>query len=153
MPPSLARENTVMRVERGATLATVGVLRIATGAVASAWNNKESGRAAIVTPTLTASVRGSNAYTEVLAQPDKRTYFCNCCGTVDFGEGGHNKLSQAKYHQSFWADAQPKSKTRLTPTDYMNHTDEEQEFLAELINQRTQWQTIGRKGKVTAAAI
>ncbi len=140
----LVRQNSLMTVERGSSLTAVSLLRIVTGAVASIWN--KGGSRSIVTPTLTAGIRGTGVYTEVLPQQDNRTYFCNCYGTVDLNAGGSKRLSQSDYHQSFWADATPKEGTRLTPAGYLNHTDAEQEFLAELIGQRTYWQIMGRKG-------
>lgn len=140
----LVRQNSMMTVERGATLNSVSLLRIVTGAVASIWN--KGGSRAIITPTLTAGIRGTGVYAEVIPNQDGRTYFCNCYGTVDMNAGSSKLVSQADYHQSFFAEATPKEGTRLTPTGYMNHTDAEQEFLAELIGQRTYWQIVGRKG-------
>ena len=140
----LVRQNSIMIVERGATLNAVSLLRIVSGAVASIWN--KGGSRSIVTPTLTAGIRGTGVYTEVFPQQDNRTYFCNCYGTVELNAGGSQTLSQADYHQSFWAEATAVNGSRLTPADYFNHTDAEQEFLAGLINQRTYWQIAGRKG-------
>jgi hypothetical protein len=140
----LVRQNTVTTVERGTTLSTVSLLRIVTGAVASVWN-KGSSRS-IITPTLTAGIRGTGVYTEVLPQQDGRTYFCNCYGTVDVEAGGNKVTSQSSYHQSFWSETTPQGGTALRPAGYLNHTDEELEFLANLINQRTYWQIAGRKG-------
>ena len=140
----LVRQNSMLTVERGTTLSAVSLLRIVTGAVASVWNKGAS--RTIVTPTLTAGIRGTGVYTKVLLQPHSRTYFCNCYGTVDLNSGGSKALSQSDYHQSFWAEATPKDGSRITPAGYLNHTDEEQEFLASLINQRTYWQIAGRKG-------
>jgi hypothetical protein len=34
----------------------------------------------------------------------------------------------------------------LTPANAINHTDEELEFLARLVDQQTAWQIMGRKG-------
>lgn len=141
----LVRQNTMMTVERGTTLSAVSLLRIVTGAVASVWN--KGGSRTIVTPTITAGIRGTGVYTEVQPNRDGRTYFCNCYGTVDLNAGGSKRLSESLYHQSFWAEAQPNQDgARLTVAGYLNHTDEEQEFLANLIDQRTYWQIAGRKG-------
>ncbi len=141
----LVRQNSMMTVERGATLSAVSILRLVTGAVASIWN--KGGSRSIITPTLTAGIRGTGVYTEVLPQQDNRTYFCNCYGTVDLNASGSKQLSQSEYHQSFWAEPPNKEGPRLTPAGYLNHTDAEQEFLAELIGQRTYWQIAGRKGR------
>jgi hypothetical protein len=137
----LVRQNTMMSVERGATLNAVSLLRMVTGAVASVWN--KGGSRSIITPTLTAGIRGTGVYTEVQENADGRTYFCNCYGTVDLSSGGSQTVSQAQYHQSFWSQTQG---APLSPALAINHSDEELEFLAQLINQRTAWQIAGKKG-------
>lgn len=139
----LVRQNTRMTVERGRSLSAVSVLRILTGAVASVWN--KGGSRSIITPTLTAGIRGTGVYTEVPTGED-RTYFCNCYGTVDLNAGGTKALSQSDYHQSFWAEPSAGAPPVIRSAGYLNHTDEELELLAGLINQRTYWQIMGRKG-------
>ncbi|MDP2016758.1 iron dicitrate transport regulator FecR [Hydrogenophaga sp.] len=138
------RQNSRMTVERGATLHTVSLLRLLTGAVVSAFGRGSS--RAIVTPTLTAGIRGTGVYTEVFADQANRSYFCNCYGTVEMQAGGNRALSVSSYHQSFWGEAEPKAGRFLTPAPALNHTDEELEFLARLIDQRTAWQIAGRTG-------
>lgn len=139
------RENSRITVERGQTLNTIALLRMLTGAVVSVWGRGTSRQ--IVTPTLTAGIRGTGVYTEIFPQEAYRSYFCNCYGTVDLASGRDNAVSQAEYHQSFWADAQANAEGRvLTPARAINHTDEEVEFVASLIGQQTAWQIAGRKG-------
>ena len=138
------RQNTRMQVERGATLNAVSVLRLITGAVASVWG-KGSHRL-IVTPTLTAGIRGTGVYTEVFPQQASRSYFCNCYGVVEMGANVDRATSRSSYHQSFWGEAEPRNGRWLTPADAINHTDEEMEFLAHLVDQRTAWEEMGRKG-------
>ena len=137
----LVRQNSLMTVERGATLNVVSLLRLITGAVASVWSKGNS--RSIITPTLTAWIRGTGVYTEVVPEQDSRTYFCNCYGTVELSAGGVQKVSQSEYHQSFWSQTQG---APLSSAGAINHTDEELEFLAQLIGQRTAWQILGRKG-------
>ena len=60
--------------------------------------------------------------------------------------GNESVVSQSVYHQSFWAEPAPRDGRLLTPAGAINHTDEELEFLAGLIGQRTAWQIAGRKG-------
>lgn len=139
------RQNSRLTVERGPTLNAVSVLRMLTGAVASVWGRGTSRQ--IITPTLTAGIRGTGVYTEVRPQENFRSYFCNCYGTVDVGAGPDRAVSRAEYHQSFWGEADPKEGKFLTPAKAINHTDEELEFLAQLVNQRTAWQVSGVKGK------
>lgn len=136
------RQNTRMSVQRGSTLNTVSLLRLLTGAVVSVFGR--GARRSIVLPTLTAGIRGTGVYAEVF--PDQRSYFCNCYGTVEMSARGDRALSQASYHQSFWGEVEPKNGRFLTPAGAINHTDEEVEFLARLVGQRTAWQIEGKKG-------
>jgi hypothetical protein len=138
------RQNSRLTVERGATLNTVSVLRMLTGAVASVWGRGTSRQ--IVTPTLTAGIRGTGVYTEVLPEQGFRAYFCNCYGTVDMSAGPDKVVSRSDYHQSFWGEPEPRNGRYLTPARAINHTDEELEFLAQLVNQRTAWQIAGKLG-------
>ncbi len=138
------RQNSRLTVERGQTLHAVSVLRLLTGAVASVWGRGTSRQ--VVTPTLTAGIRGTGVYTEVFAQQNFRSYFCNCYGTVEIGAGPDRILSRADYHQSFWAEPEAKNGRFLTPAQAINHTDQELELLAKLVNQQTAWQIAGRKG-------
>ena len=138
------RQNSRLTVERGSTLNAVSVLRLLTGAVASVWGRGTSRQ--IVTPTLTAGIRGTGVYTEVFPQQSFRSYFCNCYGTVEMGAGPDKVTSESVYHQAFWGETEAKSGRFLTPAKAINHTDEELEYLAKLVNQQTAWQVAGRKG-------
>jgi hypothetical protein len=131
-------------VERGATLSTVSLLRLVQGAVASVWNR--GGPRQIVTPTLTAGIRGTGVYTEVPAGQGGRSYLCNCYGTIDLETRGELQVTQTEYHQAFWAELQPRNGRYIVPAPAINHGDEEMEMLARLLGQRTAWQISGRKG-------
>ncbi|MDP2369270.1 iron dicitrate transport regulator FecR [Rhodoferax sp.] len=138
------RQNSRLSVERGSTLNAVSLLRLLGGAVASVWGR--GGNRRIVTPTLTAGIRGTGVYVEVLPSQGGRTYFCNCYGSVEVNAGAESATSQSVYHQSFWGEITPKDGRMLTPAKAINHTDEELEYLARLIGQRTAWQISGKKG-------
>lgn len=138
------RQNSRMSVERGDSLNAVSVLRLLSGAVVSVWG-KGAGRQ-IVTPTLTAGIRGTGTYIEIVASQGGRSYFCNCYGTVEVTAGPDSATSRADYHQSFWGEVQPKEGRYLTPARAINHSDEELENLARLVGQRTAWQIVGKKG-------
>ena len=138
------RQNSRLTVERGNTLSAVSVLRLLSGAVASVWGR--GGNRQIITPTITAGIRGTGVYAEVFANQNNRSYFCNCYGTVKLGAGADQLVSQASYHQSFWGEVEPKEGRYLTPAAAINHTDEELEYLARLVGQRTAWQVAGRRG-------
>ena len=139
------RQNSRVTVERGNTLFSVSVLRLLTGAVVSVWGRGNS--RGIVTPTLTAGIRGTGVYTEVFAGQDDRTYFCNCYGTVQLDAGADRTLSRATYHQPFYANAAASSGPLIEPAPAINHSDAELEYLAGLVNQRTAWQITGQKVK------
>ena len=138
------RQNTQMSVERGDSINAVSILRLLSGAVASVWGRGD--RRMIVTPTLTAGIRGTGVYTEVSPQDRGRSYFCNCYGVVDLSATGERLTSRSEYHQGFWAETEPRGGRMLTPAGAINHTDEEMEMLARLVGQRTAWQIKGRKG-------
>jgi hypothetical protein len=138
------RQNTRVEVQRGDTLNTVSVLRLLTGAVAAVWGKGTPRQ--IVTPTLTAGIRGTGTYVEVRPQENLRTYFCNCYGVIDVEAGGERIVSQSEYHQSFWGEPAPVNGRMLTPARAINHTDQEMEFLAQLVGERTPWQVLGRRG-------
>ena len=136
------RQNSRLQVGRGATLNAVSLLRLLTGAVVSVFGR--GGSRTIVTPTLTAGIRGTGVYTEVM--PDQSSYFCNCYSAVDLTASGDRVRSVSQYHQSFWGGIQPTDGRFLMPAPALNHTDEELEFLAGLIDQRTAWQIAQAKG-------
>ncbi|MGE5331941.1 MAG: FecR domain-containing protein [Nitrospirota bacterium] len=139
----LVRENTRLALE-GDSPVTVRLLRLLSGAVASVWSRGTDRQ--IVTPTMTAGIRGTGVYAEVLPEQDFRSYFCNCYGTVDIAAGSDRRVSESTYHQSFWAEASPRRGQSLFPAQAINHTDEEMEMLAALVRQRTAWQITGMKG-------
>ncbi len=145
----MVRQNSRMTVDRGQTLNAVSVLRMLTGAVASVWGRGTTRQ--IITPTLTAGIRGTGVYTEVFPEQNYRSYFCNCYGTVAMGAGPDRVLSQAEYHQSFWGEPEARNGRFLTPARALNHTDEELEYLAKLVDQRTAWQIAGKKGVLDGA--
>jgi len=139
----LVRENTRLSLEGDSPVA-VRLLRLLSGAVASVWTRGTDRQ--VITPTLTAGIRGTGVYAEVFPGQDFRSYFCNCYGTVDLAAGGERVVSESLYHQSYWAEAQPQGGRTLRPAAAINHTDEEMEYLASLVQQRTAWQIAGRKG-------
>lgn len=146
----LVRENTRLELQ-GDTPTAVRLLRLLTGAVASVWGRGTDRQ--VLTPTLTAGIRGTGVYTEVFPKEDFRSYFCNCYGSVDVSAGSDRQLSVSEYHQSFWAEAQPKGGRSLMPAQAINHTDEEMEMLAALLQQRTAWQITGMKGPKDGSGI
>lgn len=138
------RQNSRLHVGRGATINTVSLLRLLSGAIVSVWGKGPTRQ--IITPNLTAGIRGTGVYTEIFAEQDGRSYFCNCYGTVQLNAGNDSVLYQSDYHQAYWAEVGHREGAALTRAKAINHSDEELEFLARLVNQRTAWQIKGKKG-------
>ena len=138
----LVRQTSRLAMERGATLMSVSVLRLLAGGVVSAWSRGSHRQ--LVLPGLTAGIRGTGTYAEVA--PGGRSYFCNCYGIVDVSSGAERVTSSAQYHQAFWGEPDPVNGRLLTPAPAINHSDEEVEKVAALVNERTAWQILGRKG-------
>jgi len=139
------RQNSRLHVGRGATINTVSLLRLLSGAIVSVWGKGPTRQ--IITPNLTAGIRGTGVYTEIFAEQDGRSYFCNCYGTVQLNAGNDSVLYQSDYHQAYWAEVGHQEGAALTGAKAINHSDEELEFLARLVNQRTAWQIKGKKGQ------
>jgi hypothetical protein len=137
------RQNSRMAIERGASINAVSVLRLLTGGVASVWGRGRSRQ--ITTPTLTAGIRGTGVYTEILKDQGDKSYFCNCYGVVDVSAAATRTTLTAQYHQAVIATPTGPGAFTLEPAKAINHTDEEQEFLARLVGQRTAWQVSGVK--------
>jgi hypothetical protein len=138
------RQNSRLKVEGDSGGTVVNALRLLTGGLVSVWGKGPQRK--IVTPTLTAGIRGTGVYTEVFPAQDNRSYFCTCYGVVDLEASGERTLVQAEYHKAFWGEPSARNGRLLTPGPLLNHTDEELEYLAQLVNQRTTWQITGRKG-------
>lgn len=138
------RQNSRLHVGRGSSINAVSLLRLLSGAIISVWG--KGGHRQIMTPNLTAGIRGTGVYTEIFADQGGRSYFCNCYGSVELSAGRDRILYPSDYHQAYWGEVSPKNGRSLTPAKAINHSDEELEFLARLVNQRTAWQISGKKG-------
>jgi hypothetical protein len=139
------RQNSRVTVERGASLSAVSVLRLITGGVASVWGKGRTRQVSM--PTLTAGIRGTGVYAEVFKEASgERSYFCNCYGVVDIAATGARTTLEAQYHKAVFATPKGGGQFELESAKALNHTDEEQEFLARLLGQRTAWQVSGQKG-------
>ena len=137
------RPNTKLMFEGALSSQIVKTLRLINGAIVSVWGKGEERK--IVTPTMVAGIRGTGVYTEVFEKQDNRTYICTCYGTVELTSGQYKQISSTQYHEAFWAETTHQRDKPFTPAKMLNHTDEELEFLAQLVNQKTAWQISGRK--------
>lgn len=140
------RANSRLSLERGQSLTTVSQLRLHAGAVASVW--AASGDHQIFAPGLTATFQNAGVYAQASDPPGRASYLCNCYGTLALSSGKDKTVCTSTYHQAFWAAADSSEGDALMPADSINHTDEELEFLARLISQKTAWQVTGEKRSV-----
>ena len=141
------RANSRLSLERGQSLTTVSQLRLHAGAVASVW--AASGDHQIFAPGLTATFQSAGVYAQASDPPGRASYLCNCYGTLALSSGKDKTVCTSTYHQAFWAGADSSEGDALMPADSINHTDEELEFLARLISQKTAWQVTGEKRSVS----
>jgi hypothetical protein len=137
------RANTKITLEGRSDSAIIQTLRIIQGGVVSIWGPGEQRR--ITTPTMVAGIRGTGVYTEVLENQDNRSYFCTCYGSVALEAGTDKKFSSTSYHEAFWGEPKAVRGRYLTPAKMLNHADEELEYLAQLVQQKTAWQIAGFK--------
>lgn len=137
------RQNSRVTAERGATLSSVGLLRVHKGAVISVWDQAAAIR--VATPTLTVTLRSGGLYTEVFEKRRNLSYLCNCYGTMRLNSAGAHVVSSSVYHEAYWAGVEDSENAGLVPAPHIKHSDEELEFLAWLLVQKTAWQISGKK--------
>jgi hypothetical protein len=129
----LIRPNSDIIVTRGASLFVAGGLRLVTGAVLSVFGRTDRPRQ-VITPTLTAGIRGTGFYAEV--RPDA-TYFCTCFGTIDLAaNSGDRETVTSERHQARRVLANPGGGRAIVPAQFENHDDTELQRLAVLVGQR-----------------
>ena len=140
------RQNSRLSVERGATLNAVSLLRLLTGAVVSVF-----GRGSNRTISHAHADRRHprhrrvhrRSWTTRVAAPISAT----ATARWTWSPAPTAAFSQASYHQSVLGRAgRPRNGRFIRPANAINHTDEELEFLARLVGQRTAWQIAGKKG-------
>lgn len=137
--------NSRLSLDRGNSLTHVSQLRLHAGAVSSVWGTRH--RSQIITPGMSADFRGAGVYAEVFEKQEQHNYLCNCYGTLRLFSGKEKTVSTSTYHQAYWAAPDRSQEDTWMPADSINHTDEELELLAQLINQKTAWQVSGEKAQ------
>lgn len=126
----LLRGATELRVEgRGAA----NVFRLLTGALAASFGRSTGRR--VITPTVTAGIRGTALYAEVL---QSATYLCTCHGTVELSAGDKDRERvQAQRHSARLVAAGRSPAIATAPLE--RHTDAEIETLEEVAGRRAPW--------------
>ncbi len=124
----LLRSNTRLKLEADTdNNALIGSLRVFTGALIAAFGRGR--RRQIVTPTLTAGIRGTGIYLEASAE---ESYFCLCYGEVDIGQpGGPTSLFTAGHHAGKRSTLQG-----IQDAPMINHSDVENIFVESLVGRK-----------------
>ncbi|WP_321777439.1 hypothetical protein [Sulfurimonas sp.] len=84
------------------------------------------GNHGIVTPNMTAGIRGTGTFTLV---KDSKTYFCTCYGHTEVGAHSKTKNLKATHHNMIWIT---KDKIYNT-TEMQNHNDDELRSLEAMV--------------------
>ncbi|MBL8381624.1 MAG: iron dicitrate transport regulator FecR [Burkholderiales bacterium] len=127
----LVRPGSDLTLVRGASLFIVGGVRLVSGGLLSVFGRSARARQ-VVTPTVTAGIRGTGFYVEARAGS---TYFCTCFGVIDLAAaGGQRETVTAERHQARLVSAAPAGAIAVAP--FENHDDAELLRLARLVGQR-----------------
>lgn len=119
----LMRERTTLTLEGNDTGWIAGTLRVVTGGLLAAFGR---GDKRIVTPTVTAGIRGTGTYVQVDPQ---QSYFCTCYGSVELsGANDSRQWVSAGHHSARISGAAGIADDRMRW-----HTDEEVIALDQLV--------------------
>lgn len=136
----MLRSRASLRLEPGPEPFLVTGLRLLSGALGAVFGRRSGASAKIVTPTVTAGIRGTGCYCE--ARP-AATYFCTCYGTIDMAStlNPRERISVTTRHhdapQLFLP--QPRDGSLIAPAGMETHTDAEMEALAGAAGHTTPW--------------
>ena len=136
----MLRERASLRLEPGPEPFLVTGLRLLSGALGAVFGRRSGAGAKIVTPTVTAGIRGTGCYCE--ARP-AATYFCTCYGTIGMAStlNPRDRISATTTHhdapQVFLA--RPRDGQLIVPAGMETHTDAEIGALAGAAGHSTPW--------------
>jgi hypothetical protein len=135
----MLRERSELRLDASPEPLLVTGLRLLTGALGAVFGRRSS-ELRIVTPTVTAGIRGTGCYTE--ARGDG-TYFCTCYGTIAMAANAnprervvatttHHDAPQLFLHR-------PRDGSLIAPAGMETHTDAELDMLEKCVGRRAPW--------------
>jgi hypothetical protein len=136
----MLRERASMRIEPAPEPFLGTGLRLVSGAFGAVFGRRSGAGAKIVTPTVTAGIRGTACYCE--ARP-AATYFCTCYGTIDMASNvnSRERISVTSRHhdapQLFLP--QPRDGSLIAPAGMEAHSDDAIESLARAAGHKTPW--------------
>jgi hypothetical protein len=115
-------------------------LRLLTGALGAVFGRRAGAGAKLVTPTVTAGIRGTGCYTE--ARGDS-TYFCTCYGTIDMASNVNPReriIATTRHHDApslFFR--KPRNGSLIAPAAMETHADAEMRALEAAVGRRAPW--------------
>jgi hypothetical protein len=136
----MLRERSELRLDPSPEPLLVTGLRLLTGALGAVFGRRKSGDVRIVTPTVTAGIRGTGCYTE--ARGDG-TYFCTCYGTIAMAANANPRervVATTRHHDSPQLFLhQPRDGSLIAPAGMETHTDAELDMLEKCVGRRAPW--------------
>ncbi|MFT7002811.1 MAG: hypothetical protein ACJAWW_000144 [Sulfurimonas sp.] len=115
-----AKSNSKFKLE---SLGSKKILNVINGGVLSVFGK---GNHEVVTPNMTAGIRGTGTYTLV---KDGKTYFCTCYGHTEVVAHGETKDLKATHHNMIWV-----TKDKIKASKIMEgHTDDELRILEKMV--------------------
>lgn len=140
------RSGSVVKIVGTSSVKNILGLEIYKGAALAVWGN--SSNRFVKTETLQANIQGGSAtYQEVFHNENNKTYFCNCWGVSTISSKIKDinvARSESYYHQSFLALPEPFEGKFIHSSPAVNHSDEEVESLARVLNIKTSWELRGK---------
>lgn len=134
----LLRQNTHLQIERGASLNTVGAVRLESGAVTVAWQARGATalRQVVTAHGLALTSHGASVvHVEAPPQGLAGSYACVCFGWGRVYANGQHVDMQSLWHLGVQVD--PDGQLQRAPRH--DHTDDEARYLAALVGLRTPW--------------
>ena len=136
----MLRAGSELRIEPGPEPFFVTGLRVLTGALGAVFGRRSQGEVRIVTPTVTAGIRGTGCYLE--ARGDS-TYFCTCYGTISMASTANARervTATTRHHdapQLFYA--RPRQGSYISAATMQTHSDEELAALEKAVGRQPPW--------------
>jgi hypothetical protein len=138
----LVKPGSELRLEPSPEPLLVTGLRLLTGALGAVFGPRKTGNVRIVTPTVTAGIRGTGCYVEARGES---TYFCTCYGTIAMAStvNPRERVTATTTHhnapQLFLR--KPRNGSVIAPTGMETHTDADLETLEQAVGRRAPWAT------------
>jgi hypothetical protein len=131
----MLRSGSELRLEGAAGGRVADVFRLVTGALGAAFGR--SGARTVVTPSVTAGIRGTAVYAEARRE---ETYFCTCHGVVQLAAGGQPlERVESQHHAARLVRREASGGVTFAAAPMARHTDAEIDVLEQVAGRRAPW--------------